>query len=659
MSKPLDNNLIKKPHQTASWTEQQILEIAQCCDPVTGPHYFCSNFFYIQHPTKGKLLYQPFEYQTRFLTVMTNHRFSVAMQPRQTGKSTTAAGYLLWFAMFNPDSTVLIAAHKYLGAQEIMQRIRFAYENTPDHIRAGVTSYNKGSIEFENGSRIVAQTTTETTGRGMSISCLSTKNTVVTVRDSITGVVAQKTLSDLVALQQADKLNHTVLTTAGFKHFDAITLVLRDTFLLQLEHSSVECTSDHRFFSKERNDWVEFREITAGEFVQTMSGFEKCVSKKYLGEQAVSDLVNVADVHSFIANGINVHNCLFLDEFAYVRPTVAREFWVSISPTLSTGGKAIITSTPNSDEDQFATIWKQANKCTDEWGNPTEVGVNGFRAVRSYWDEHPDRDEKWKQEEIGRIGEERFRREHECSFLVAEESLINSMTLSELTHKEPTFKQGQVRWYSEPKKDCVYVVALDPSLGTGGDMAAIEVFESPSMRQIAEWQNNRTPIQKQIQILKEICKTLSETVPTTNIYYSVENNTLGEAALVSINEIGEENIAGVFLSEPARMGQSRRYRKGFTTTSKSKLAACAKLKSLIESKKMHIHSQNLISELKTFVSSGVGFAAKVGETDDLVSASLLVVRMVQHLKQFHPELDQQISDREEFIEPMPFIAVIM
>jgi hypothetical protein len=79
----------------------------------------------------------------------------------------------------------------------------------------------------------------------------------------------------------------------------------------------------------------------------------------------------------------------------------------------------------------------------------------------------------------------------------------------------------------------------------------------------------------------------------------------------------------------------------------------------VESKKMHIHSQNLISELKTFVSSGVGFAAKVGETDDLVAATLLIVRMAQHLKQFHPELDQQISDREEFVEPMPFIAVIM
>lgn len=513
-------NLIKKPHQAQSWTQSQISELAQCMDPVAGPIHFMSNYFYIQHPTRGKIQYQPFQYQVNLLRTYHENRFSIALLPRQTGKSTTAAGYLLWYAMFVPDSTILIAAHKYTGAQEIMQRIRYAYESTPDFIRAGVVSYNKGSIEFENGSRIVAQTTTETTGRGMSITLL------------------------------------------------------------------------------------------------------------------------------------------YLDEFAFVRPSIAREFWVSISPTLSTGGKALITSTPSSDEDQFAQIWKQANRCTDEWGNPTPLGINGFKAYRSYWHEHPDRDERWKQDEIARIGEERFKREHECSFVVADETLINSMKLLEMQGQDPVELQGQVRWYRKPQKDRLYLVALDPSLGTGGDMAAIEVFEVPTMNQVAEWQHNRTPVQKQIQVLKEIVKQCSDTAGVNSVYYSVENNTLGEAALVSISEIGEENIAGVFLSEPARAGQTRRHRKGFTTTPKSKLAACAKLKSLVENDKITITSKNLVSELKTFISSGVSFAAKYGETDDLVMALMLVVRMSQVLKNYHPELEQQISDRQdEFIEPMPFIAV--
>jgi hypothetical protein len=105
---------------------------------------------------------------------------------------------------------------------------------------------------------------------------------------------------------------------------------------------------------------------------------------------------------------------LYADEFAFVRPTIGREFWTSISPTLATGGKCIITSTPNSDEDQFATLWKGANKQIDEYGNPTELGVNGFKAFRSYWNEHPDRDDKWALETRSQLGDERFRREMDC-----------------------------------------------------------------------------------------------------------------------------------------------------------------------------------------------------------------------------------------------------
>ena len=172
MTKSLEGVLIKAPHKRQSFTEAEMMEFMDCADPVSGPAYFLDHFFHIQHPTQGKMLYHPFEYQERLVDVYHNYRFSISMMPRQTGKSTSAAGYLLWYAMFVPDSTILIAAHKYTGAQEIMQRIRFAYELCPDHIRAGVTSYNKGSIDFENGSRIVSATTTETTGRGMSISLL-------------------------------------------------------------------------------------------------------------------------------------------------------------------------------------------------------------------------------------------------------------------------------------------------------------------------------------------------------------------------------------------------------------------------------------------------------------------------------------------------------
>jgi hypothetical protein len=246
-----------------------------------------------------------------------------------------------------------------------------------------------------------------------------------------------------------------------------------------------------------------------------------------------------------------------------------------------------------------------------------------------------------------------------CEFIIFDETLINPLHLVELAGIDPIEKQGQVRWYKKPEKGYTYAVGLDPSLGTGGDYAALQVVELPSMKQVAEWQHNKTPIQKQVGIMKEVCQYIYDIIGTeNNIYYSVENNTLGEAALVTIAEMGEENIRGTFLSEPKRAGVSRVYRKGFTTSNKSKISVCAKLKALIENKRLHIASNNLISELKNFVAHGTSFAAKIGETDDLVMSMLLCVRMIQLLQTFDAELDESVrNDLEDFIDPMPFVML--
>ena len=198
-SKNLDGVLIKKANQKQKWTTSQIEELIKCQDPLTGPGHFLNNYFYIQHPTQGKLKYSAYDYQTELLSSYHKNRFSVNMLGRQMGKTTTAVGYLLWYAMFVDNSTILIAAHKYTGAGEIMTRLRYAYEMCPDWIRAGVTSYNKHTIEFENGSRVVAQTTTETTGRGMSVSllyCLD-GDTTVKIRSKKTLIEEDITLKEL------------------------------------------------------------------------------------------------------------------------------------------------------------------------------------------------------------------------------------------------------------------------------------------------------------------------------------------------------------------------------------------------------------------------------------------------------------------------------
>jgi hypothetical protein len=245
-----------------------------------------------------------------------------------------------------------------------------------------------------------------------------------------------------------------------------------------------------------------------------------------------------------------------------------------------------------------------------------------------------------------------------CEFIIFDETLINPLHLAEMAGIDPIEKQGQIRWYKRPERDHTYVVALDPSLGTGSDPAAIQVFEMPGLKQVAEWSHNKTIVQRQIVIMQEICKYLADVAGNNNVYYSVENNTLGEAALVVIASMGEENIPGTFLSEPRRSSSGARYRRGFNTTNKSKLSACAKLKSLVETRRIGIASKTLISELKTFVAHGGSYAAKIGEHDDLVMSTLLAVRMIQLLQEFDSNLDAELRDGiDTFIEPLPFILI--
>jgi len=253
---------------------------------------------------------------------------------------------------------------------------------------------------------------------------------------------------------------------------------------------------------------------------------------------------------------------------------------------------------------------------------------------------------------------DQFEREHNCKFVSFEETLINSMVLSEMQGIDPIRMQGQVRWYKEPRKDTIYCISLDPSIGTGGDYAGIQVFEANTTTQVAEWKHNMTPIPAQIKIMSDIMHYIDEKTPVNknNIYFSVENNTVGEAALISIDEFGEENMGGIFVSETKKTRSTRIARKGFNTNKTTKTEACSKLKSLVESDRLTIYSKPLISELKVFISKGVSYEAKQGENDDLVMSLLIIVRMMQQLKTYDSGLSAQMQDHGDVsISPMPFI----
>jgi hypothetical protein len=258
---------------------------------------------------------------------------------------------------------------------------------------------------------------------------------------------------------------------------------------------------------------------------------------------------------------------------------------------------------------------------------------------------------------------------HNCNFVTDDETLIAPMKLAAMTHHvvNPTFYTGRARWYVEslePNK--TYVVALDPSHGVGRDYAAIQIFQLPEMIQVGEWQHNESTTRNQVRVLMQILIFLDGTLRDNpdqhgepEIFWTVENNGLGEAVLQVIEDTGEERFPGMFISEKKKKGQVRRFRKGFNTNNSKKMSACARLKSLVESDRAIINSLQLLTELKNFVSTENSFGAKPGEHDDLVSATLLVVRMLEVVLGWSNDtgdLKEYIGDEEIYEgEPMPVL----
>ena len=163
------NEFIKRPNALTEYTEENIQDLYKCAE---DPVFFAKSFVKVQHPTRGAIPLILYDYQVRAINGFLNHQWSMLKCGRQMGKTTVIAIYLLWFACFKKDKNLLVASKDNSGAMDIMDRIRYAYEELPNWLKPGVKAYNRHSIEFDNGSTIRSVSTTENTGRGKSISLL-------------------------------------------------------------------------------------------------------------------------------------------------------------------------------------------------------------------------------------------------------------------------------------------------------------------------------------------------------------------------------------------------------------------------------------------------------------------------------------------------------
>ena len=165
----LGNPNLKRANVAQNFTAEEVQEFVKCSkDPV----YFITNYIKIISLDEGLVPFELYPFQADMVEKFHENRFNIAKLPRQSGKSTVVTAYLLWYSIFNDNVNVAILANKAATAREMLQRLQLSYENLPKWLQQGVVNWNRGSLELENGSKIMAASTSASAVRGMSFNII-------------------------------------------------------------------------------------------------------------------------------------------------------------------------------------------------------------------------------------------------------------------------------------------------------------------------------------------------------------------------------------------------------------------------------------------------------------------------------------------------------
>jgi hypothetical protein len=484
------NQNLKRANAPVQYTPEQIQEYVKCAD---DPIYFIKTYVKIIHVDHGLVPFKLWDFQEKMIESIIDNRFSCVLAPRQCGKTSTTAAAMLHYAVFNKDKTLAILANKADQAREILHRIQLMFEYLPHWMKPGVIEWNKGSVEFDSGTRILTSATSGSGIRGRSVSWLA------------------------------------------------------------------------------------------------------------------------------------------LDEYAFVPVNEQEEFFASVYPTISSGKNTKITimSTPNG-MDMFYRIWMDAIE-----------GRSDFKPFSVHWSDVPGRDQKWYEETIRNIGEEKFKQEYNNEFAGATGTLISGAKLKTLRHATPINTWNNVKFYNEPTEKHQYVMTVDCAQGVGGDYSAFSVFDVTEVpyKQVATfYDNNISPL------------TFPDVIVNTarmynNAYVLCEVNDIGhKVAYIIQAELEYEYL--LTCATKGRNGQcvssgfGANVFLGVKMTMPVKKVGCSILKKMIETDKLIVQDNHTILELFSFVSNTSGsFAAEKGQHDD--SVMTLVSFAWLTMDDFYKELTNQ------------------
>lgn len=413
-----------------------------------------------------------------------------------------------------------------------------------------------------------------------------------------------------------------VLTSRGFRPFKGISKThSQDTITVNLPDRKIVCTPDHKI-CVDGFGFVAAASLSAGHLVVCNDYILPVVSVENSDKMDVYDLLEVQETHAFYANGIEVHNCIMLDEFAYVPQNVAEEFFSSVYPTITSGKetKVIIVSTPKG-LNMFYRIWVNANK------RPGEEGKNEYYPIEVHWSDVPGRDEEWKKQTISNTSLEQFRTEFETEFLGSVHTLIHPEKLKCMVYRTPEYLNNEgLRVYARPHADHKYVMVVDTSRGQGQDYHAFSVVDVTQIPYTvaATFRNNQLAPMLYPNAIYPVARQYN------NAYVLVEINDIGQqVADILHDDLEYDNI--IYVQMQGRKGQivnggfgkGGSAMKGVKTSTAVKRIGCSILKNLIEDTKLIVEDFNVVDELCTFVAKGDSFEAEDNHHDDLAMTLVL------------------------------------
>lgn len=315
-------------------------------------------------------------------------------------------------------------------------------------------------------------------------------------------------------------------------------------------------------------------------------------------------------------------NILLLDEFAHLHPNLAEEFIASVFPTISSSqsSKLIIISTPNG-LNHYHKLWVDSQN-----------GNNDFKCVEGKWQENPNRNQTWADEQRKKLGEVKYRQEIECSFEGSSYTLVDGTKLASIPVACPTHQQDGLEIFEDPQPGHVYTITVDVSRGRHMDYSAFCITDVSQMpyKIVGTYKNNEI-----------------STLEYPHLIYNTARQYNNAFLLIEINDLGEEvsNIIwheyeyeNLYFTSGNELSQIRGY-PGIRTTSKVKGLGCSVLKELIEKDQLIINSHRIIEELGLFVLHRKSYASQnPAVNDDLCTALWLLAWLTKQ------DIFQQITN---------------